>query len=138
MNVFLLIMGGIAGATGIAWALHLTRLQNHVGVTKEAFIAHFQREGIGPLITTAVYDQFQKLGTWKGFMPSPADRLEGTYKAVDEDVEENLKEILQRVGLDMPHSGILQEWNGQLETLSDVVRWVDWVRTRQNPPVATQ
>jgi len=85
-----------------------------------------------------VYDQFQKLGTWRNFMPSPADSLEGTYKTVDEDVEENLKEILQRLGLEMPHSGILQEWDGALETLSDVVRWVDWVRAKQNPPVAAQ
>lgn len=138
MSIFLMIIGGIAGATGIAWGLHLKRLKNHVGVTKEAFIAHFQSEGIGPLIATAVYDQFQKLGTWRGFMPSPEDSLEGTYKTVDEDVEENLKEILQRLRLEMPHSGMLQQWEGPIATLSDVVRWVEWVRTKQNPSVTAQ
>lgn len=138
MNAFIMIIGGIAGVTAITWALHLYRLKNHVGMTRDEFVAQFQLLGIGSLIAVAVYDQFQKLGTLKGFMPSPTDSLEGTYKTVDEDVEENLKEILQRLGLEMPHSGILQEWNKPLETLSDVVRWVDWVRTKQNPSVATQ
>ena len=112
MNVFLMIIAGIAGATGIAWGLHLKRLKNHVGVTRADFVAHFQSTGIGSQIAVAVYDQFQKIGAWKGFMPSPTDSLERTYKTVDEDVEENLKEILQRLGLEMPHSGILREWDG--------------------------
>lgn len=138
MNVFLMIIGGIAGATGIAWGLHLRRLKNHVGVTRADFVTHFQSTGIGTQIAEAVYDQFQRIGTWNGFRPSPADSLERTYKTVDEDVEENLKEILQRLGLEMPHSGVLQEWDRPIETLSDVVRWVDWVRTKQNPSVTAQ
>ena len=71
-------------------------------------------------------------------MPSPTDSLERTYKTVDEDAEENLKEILQRLGLEIPHSGVLQEWDRPIETLSDVVRWVDWVRAKQNPSVTAQ
>jgi hypothetical protein len=138
MNALLMIVGGILGATGIAWALHLKRLRNHVGVTRDDFVAYFGSAGIASQIASAVYDQFQKIGTWKGFMPSPTDSLEGTYKTVDEDVEENLKEVLQRLSFEMPHSGSLQEWDGPIETLSDVVRWVDWVRTKQKPSVTAQ
>ena len=107
-------------------------------MSRDEFVAQFQSTGVATAIAAAVYDQFQKLGTWKGFMPNPVDTLEKTYKTADEDVEENLKEILQRLGFEMPHSDILQEWDGPLETLSDVVRWVDWVRTKQNPSVTTQ
>jgi hypothetical protein len=111
------IIGGIVGATGIAWALHLKRLKDHVGMTRDEFVAQFQSTGVAAAIAAEVYDQFQKLGTWKGFMPSPFDTLEKTYKTVYEDVEENLREILQRLGFEMPHSGTLQEWDGPLETL---------------------
>jgi 2-polyprenyl-6-methoxyphenol hydroxylase-like FAD-dependent oxidoreductase len=138
MNAILLTIGAIVGATGIAWALHLKRLKDHVGMTRDEFVAQFQSTGVATAIAAAVYDQFQKLGIWKEFMPSPGDTLEKTYKTVDEDVEENLKAILQRLGFEMPNSGTLQEWDGPLETLSDVVRWVDWVRTKQNPSVTAQ
>ena len=138
MNPTLLTIGAIIGAAGIAWALHLKRLKDHVGMTRDEFLAQFQATGIAAAIAAAVYDQFQKLGTWKEFMPSPGDSLEKTYKTVDEDVEENLNEILQRLRFEMPHSGDLQEWDERLETLSDVVRWVDWVRTKQNPSVNAQ
>lgn len=50
---------------------------------------------------------------------------------MDEDVEENLKEILTRLEIRMPDSGTLQNWNDPIKTLSDVVRWVDWVSNQQ-------
>jgi hypothetical protein len=133
-----MIIGGIVGATGLVWALHLKRLKEHTGLSREEFVGHFEALGVAPEIVGAVYDQFQKLGVWKGFKPSPTDTLEGTYKTGDEDLEDNVREVLQWLGFEMPHSGILREWTGPLETLSDVVLWVDWVRTKQNPPVSAK
>jgi len=50
----------------------------------------------------------------------------------------DIQRLLQRLRFEMPHSGDLPEWDERLETLSDVVRWVDWVRTKQNPSVNAQ
>lgn len=66
-----------------------------------------------------------------GFQPAPSDSFEGTFKMTSEDLDDELEELLQKIGLEMPHSGILREWDGKLETLSDAVRWVEWVRTKQ-------
>jgi hypothetical protein len=138
MNVFLLFVGGAAGLVGTGWLLHLRKLRTHQGLTRAEFTAHFETSGIAPEISGAVYDHFQKLGVWKGFMPKPSDTLEGTYKTTGEDVEDNVNEILQRLGYEMPHSGILAEWPTPLESLDDVVRFVNWVRTRQNPSVSAR
>jgi len=138
MNIFLLCLGGMAGFAGIGWILYLRRLKRHEGSGRADFIAHFEPSGATRDISGAVYDHFQKLGVWKGFQPKPSDTLEGTYKTVDEDIEDNLKEILQELGYEMPHSGILSEWFTPLETLEDVVRFVNWVRTKQNPSVSVQ
>jgi len=131
MSFFLLFLGGAAGLVGLGWVVHVGRLRGHAGSTRAEFMGHFAPSGIPSTISGAVYDHFQKLGVWKNFMPSPSDTLEGTYKTSGEDVEDNVKEILQQVGDEMPHSGILAEWPDPLETLEDVVRFVVWVRTRQ-------
>jgi hypothetical protein len=135
MIAFLLFMGGIAGFIGIGWALHVWRLKRHEGWTRADFIAHFETVGAMPVISGLVYDHFQKLGVWKGFMPMPSDTLEGTYKIADGDIDDNLKEILQELGYEMPHSGILSEWFAPVETLEDVVRFLSWVATKHDPSV---
>ena len=138
MNVFLLFMGGMAGFAGIGWVLHLRRLKHHEGSTRTDFIAHFEGSGVAPEISGAVYDHFQKLGVWKIFMPKPSDTLEGTYRTVDEDVEDNLNEILHKLGFEMPHTGILSEWPVPVDTLEDVVRFVNWAGTKKNPSVTAR
>jgi hypothetical protein len=85
-----------------------------------------------------VYDHFQEQGSWKNFMPNPSDTVAGTYKLGAEDFDDILKEIVQKLGYEMPHSGILREWFTPIETLEDVVRFVSWVRTKQNPLVTPQ
>ena len=135
MNLFLLSVGGMAGLAGVGWLWYLHRLKQHEGSTRGDFIIHFGASGATPEISGTVYDHFQKLGVWKGFMPDPSDTLEGTYKTVDEDVEDNLKEILQQLRYEMPHSGILSEWLAPIKTLEDVVQFVNCVRTKQSPPI---
>lgn len=131
MIVLLLIAAGIVGITGIVWARHLQRLKKHDGLSREEFVAHFQTQALAPEIAGTVYDYFRRLGVWEGFMPSPSDTLEGTYKTVDEDVEESISDIVRNLGYEMPHSGIFAEWASPLITLEDVVRFVDWVRAHQ-------
>lgn len=132
MSALLILAGALFGSVALTWSAHLRRLKRHQGLSREDFVGSFRLSGVSPRISGAVYDHFKKLGFWTEFRPSPTDSLEGTYKTVDEDVESNLEDVLRSLGLDLPHSGILQEWNGPIETLSDVVRWADWVSTKQN------
>lgn len=128
----------MVGASGLAWLAHLGQLRKHRGLSREQFVEHFEATGILPEIAGAVYDQFQRLGFWKQFRPSPADTLEGTFKTVDEDVEENFKDILTRLEIKMPDSGTLQLWSDPITTLSDVVRWVAWVSNKQREDIHNQ
>lgn len=131
--IFFLLVGAMATVAGLAWIRHLSHLKQHAGVSRDEFIQYFEPALITPEVSGAVYDHFQKLGVRKGFMPAITDSLEGVYKTSGEDVEDNLSDILQRLGYEMPHSGILAEWAGPIETVEDVVRFVGWVRTRQSP-----
>ena len=132
MNGLMIAVGAVCISVALAWSLHLRRLKAHHGLSREQFVEFFGSSEISPRISSAVYDHFQKLGFWAGFRPSPTDSLEGTYKIVDEDVESNLKDVLNSLGLELLHSGILQEWHEPMETLSDVVRWVAWASAKQN------
>jgi hypothetical protein len=125
----------MVGMAGFSWAIHLRRLKRHEGTTRTEFNEYFQQFTVRSETPGAVYDHFQKLGVYKGFMPRPSDTLEGTYKIVGEDVEDNLEDILRRLGYQMPHSGIMAEWVAPIETLEDVVRFMDWVATKQSQQV---
>lgn len=123
----------LAALTAGFWALHLKRLRYHEGISRDDFVSHFQTAGVDPRISTTVYHHFLRNGFWRNFQPSPTDRLDVTYRTVDEDLEETLAEILRELDLEMPHSGVLLEWEMPIETISDVTRWVDWVSKHQCP-----
>jgi hypothetical protein len=130
--IFGILLAGMAAFVGISWILHLRGLKQHEGTTRAAFIARIDAPGASAVISGAVYDHFRELGVWKGFMPSPSDTLVDTYKLGDEDFDDSLKEILQQLGYEMPHSGILREWFTPIESLEDVVGFVNWIGTKQN------
>lgn len=131
MKLLFILAGVLIVIIAIAWARHLGQLSKHQGLNRDEFISYFTRLGLSAATAAAVFDQFHKLGVWKGFMPDPSDRLEDTYKIVDEDVDYTLTDILDRLGLEMPDSSALADWDAPLETLEDVVRWVEWARKKQ-------
>lgn len=139
MPVFLTMMVvGILGTVGIAWTRHLRALRGHRGLSRSEFVSHFAALDISPKVAGAAYEHFKGLGVWKGFVPSPADTLEGTYRIVDEDVEDALTDIVRGLGWEMPHSGVLLRWETPVETLDQAVRWLDWVgRQQANPQVVS-
>lgn len=69
---------------------------------------------------------------------TPTDSFEETFKMSGEDVANELDELLGNFALDMPHSGTLRDWNSPLETVSDAVRWVDWVKSKQSSSVTRE
>lgn len=120
---------------GIFWWEHRRQLARHQGISRYEFVQHFRNVGIVDEVSGAVYDHFRQLAGVRSFQPAPLDSLEGIFKMSGEDLDDELGELLPKLKLEMPHSGILREWEPTIETLSDVVRWVDWVRTKQDPSV---
>jgi hypothetical protein len=50
---------------------------------------------------------------------------------MDEDTDIDMEELAQRLSIELPIEAVLREWEKPLETLSDVVRRLDWVRQKQ-------
>lgn len=138
MSLPLWIFVAVCVVVGVIWLRQRVRLVKHQGFNRTEFVDHFQADGIAAIISGAVYDHFAQMAGVKGFQPAPTDTFEETFKMTGEDIDDELDELLQKMGWEMPHSGMLREWDGSLETLSDVVRWVDWVRTKQSPSVTAQ
>jgi hypothetical protein len=129
--VSIVILSGFATLAILLAAHHAYQLRKHVGWKRTDFIVHFESAGIQPDVSGVVYDQFQPMGVWKNFCPAPSDSIEHTYKIADEDVEDSLQEIIERLGCEMPSSRILKRWERPIETLGDIVEWVDWVKKNQ-------
>jgi len=64
------------------------------------------------------------------FQPHPNDSFDKTLKIADEDIYDAVEKILEDLKLEMPHSGILKEWNDSLETLSDLIHWLAWIQSK--------
>lgn len=111
---------------------HHKKLVQHSGVSRDEFISHFRNIGVVDIVSGTVYDHFRQMVAVRGYEPDPTDSIEETFSMTGEDLDDELGDLLPKLGLEMPHSGILQEWDRPIQTLSDVVRWVDWVRAKQN------
>jgi hypothetical protein len=96
------------------------------------FIRHFRDRGISSDSAAAAYDGFRPWGVWKRFEPAASDGIITTYKIVaDDDVAEVAYEILRRTGGEVPASEDLAGWDRPVETIEDLVRWVEWVRLKR-------
>jgi hypothetical protein len=98
-------------------------------------VRHFEGVGIADVVSGAVYDHFKKMTGVEDYQPAPTDSFEETFDMSDEDLADELQELLGKLALDMPHSGILRDWHSPLETVSDAVLWVAWVKTKQRSSV---
>lgn len=117
----------------VFWWQHRRKLIQHSGVSREEFVSYFRNIGVVDIVSGTVYDHFQQMVAVRGYDPDPTDSMEETFSMTGEDLDDELGDLLPKLGLEMPHSGILQEWDRPIQTLSDVVRWVAWVRAKQNP-----
>ncbi len=134
MKVFVAVIGPFVVLAIVSWIRQVWRLRKHTGLSRTEFISHFEQMGISPAVPGLVYDHFRSMGIWNNFVPSPSDSLERTYKTVDEDVSDNLNDILRKLGCEMPNSAILKQWGRPIESLSDVVAFIDWVKKLQGQP----
>jgi|ERR1051326_236380 hypothetical protein len=112
----------------IATAVYQWKLSRHHGLSREEFIKTFQDTDIPDAIPSAVYDYYKSAAISKHFGISPDDQFTELFSAIGEDIEEDARELTEKLGLAVPVRRNLQEWDKPLATLRDMVLWLDWVR----------
>jgi hypothetical protein len=137
MTGLLFILGGfllfvvIATIPDTLRILRLRRERREKGVTREQFLSAFRQGEISDKISSAVYDYYSSRGVWKGFGFLPDDKYSKVLSDDPEDIEQDARTLVARLGLCMPPGYILAKWEKPIETLRDMVLWLDWVRQHQ-------
>ena len=135
MNIILLI-GLFAAGILAASAVHQKRLVKARGIPREEFVRALASEGIPGQISGAVYDYYQRESSTASFQVSPDFSLTTVFRRSHEDVDDDVREILGTLGLQLPPEAVLRQWPNPLSTVRDVVNWVNWVKERQSSILA--
>lgn len=129
MEAMLIVVGLSAVVITIIAVFGQRRLGKHRGVSREEFIRAFQDEGMTLEIPAAVYDYYKSLVFSKHFSISPDDDYEHVLSKGDEDIEDDAVFLMKKLGVNQPTRYTAQLPNAKIQTLRDMVRWLDGVRT---------
>ena len=110
------------------------KLRRKTGWSRSRFIAAFELKGVDPRDAGVVHDFFQQWWDVRDYLVSPQDDLEKDYHFASIEYYESFTSILEQCSLELPPERIRLQWpGGPLQTVEDVVLWVDWVRHQQSP-----
>lgn len=130
------IAAGLIAALSVwGWVKRRRQMSAHRGLSKEDFIVYFADSGVDAAKLSTVYTEVQRAGDWPTYEPSPDDNLLEFALLVDEELEEFLHRIVPQLGLEMPVSFVLAEWEHPIESVADLVRWIGWLQTKQVEPI---
>jgi hypothetical protein len=107
------------------------RLARRRGVTRETFIEEFVASGIPSEIPAAVYDYYRSFCRAKDFSVAPDDSFEKVFRQVHDDVDDDAEELSNKLGMELPSESVLREYVTPVETLREMVLWLDWIRQQQ-------
>lgn len=129
------------------------RMRKHHGVPRDEFLRAFSGE-IPTEIPAAVYDYYKKMVNFKEFSVAPEDTYVVLHKG-EEDIEDDAGFLMKKLGLKPPSEEARLRWNEQIRTLRatppltpgfsvdstrwmqpiqtvrDMVLWLNWVRQHQ-------
>jgi hypothetical protein len=108
------------------------RLARHRGVSRDAFVKESAADDIPTGISGAVFDYYRSLSSAKEFSVAPDDSFRKVFREVDEDVNDDAVELVRILKMELPMESILGEWVTPLETLRDMVLWLNWIRQQQD------
>jgi hypothetical protein len=128
---FVIVLGVVAAAIMIGSAAHQRKLLKHGGVTKDDFVQALTKSGASADVAAAVYDYYKRESTTASFQVSPDFSLRTVFRKSHEDVDEDVREILNGLGFHLPSESVLRQWPNSLESVRDVVKWISWVKERQ-------
>jgi hypothetical protein len=127
------IVAGFVLLSLIGAVAYQFRLARHRGMPRETFIDEFVASGIPSEIPAAVYDHYRSFCRAKDFGVASSDSLEKVFRQVQDDVDDDAEELASKLGMDLPIETVLKEYATPVETLRDMVLWLDWIRRQQNP-----
>jgi hypothetical protein len=119
-------------------------MRKHRSVSRQEFICTFAGTGMPAAIPAAVYDYYnQKKVIFKAFRVASDGSYEyvlsmakdGSYeyalKESEEDIDEDARFLMKNLGLKPPSEDVLLHRTNQIQTLHEMVLWLDWVRQHQ-------
>ncbi|MBV9180950.1 MAG: hypothetical protein JO356_06530 [Acidobacteria bacterium] len=134
--------------------------RRHRGVSREQFIKAFSGTEIPAEVPAAVYDFYKKHVVFKNFSIAPDDTYDEQLREGEEDIEDDARFLMKKLGLQPPSLEVQQQWSEQMlssrmrpqntpklsadsskllqpiQTVRDMVLWLDWVRQHQHVPVS--
>lgn len=130
MNTLIWVVSGVlvsaAGGTVLLDLRNRRIAYSRRGEGYEDFRRHFAGQGIEEPITSSVYHYFEdwmQSALAKEFPVQPADMIDDIYGIVDEDVEDMLKDVLEKANRRLPNENEMKP-PVDLQTVGDVVEFV--------------
>jgi len=129
--------------------------RKHRGISREEFIKAFSQTEVPAEIPATVYDFYTKRVVFQHFSIAPDDSYREALHECEEDIEDDARFLLQKLGLKPPSLEVHQQWSEQvlstraksqsvptflldstkllqpIQTVRDMVLWLNWVRQHQ-------
>jgi len=130
---FLYFIVGILVVITTLCVAHQLRLARHRGISREAFVDGFCKEGVPPEIAAIVYDHYRAFSRAKEFSVAPDDSFETVFGYSHEEIDEDAEALAGKLDIELPIEMVLKQWPTPLHNLRDMVMWLEWVRQHQHP-----
>jgi hypothetical protein len=159
MSIYFKISALVLAAFGVVIAIAAfvfdLRRRKHRGLSREEFVRAFTQIGT-PDIPEAVYRFYTRSWFFGNLMIAPDDSLERVLNKGEQDVEDDAVLLMKKLGLKPPSEDARLRWDEQIQisrarpsdaprfsvdsnqpspiqTVRDMVLWLDWVRQHQKP-----
>jgi hypothetical protein len=150
-----LVLAGFGVFIAIAAFVFDLRRRKHRGVSRAEFVRAFAQTGT-TAIPEAVYNFYTRSWFFGNLTIAPDDSLERLFNEGEEDVEDDAALLMKKLGLKPPSAEARLSWNEEIrasrgrpsdvprfstdsnppspiQTVRDMVLWLDWVREQQQP-----
>jgi hypothetical protein len=139
MKDFLYFLAAFVVFTAIVKLVFDLRMRKHHGVSRDEFLRAFSGTEIPTEIPAAVYDYYKKMVIFKEFCVAPDDTYETLHKG-EEDIEDDARFLLKKLGLKSPSEEVRLRWTEQTQTARakslstprfsvDSTRWMQSIQT---------
>jgi hypothetical protein len=117
----------------------LRRERQGKNFSRDRFIEEFRHLGIPEEIPATIYDYYCSQKPWKDFPFSPDDTYSEILHDDPADIDNDATVLLGRLGLILV-PGYIRELYGDkpIETLREMVLWMDWMRQHQPKSVQSE
>ena len=116
-------------AIGVITIRGQRQLGNHRGVTRDEFIRAFP--DIPANVSGTVFDYYKSQVWAKEFSIGPEDSYEHVLSEGDEEIDDDVQELVQRLGLKIPSNYTVRRSETSIKSVKDMVLWLDWRRQHQ-------